>query len=164
MIEVRGVKLSANDRRYFRRGWGPVHWVANLPHLALFLGLVAYPVVVGVFDPPAPLSLINSGVIFGAVVLWWLAGLLVQRVFAAETAKAPTGDLETDWRFDDAGFEITGPLTSSRILWQALKGVREERDRFIFLISPINNPTLPRRFLDDAQTQALRDLIATHVR
>jgi hypothetical protein len=43
--------------------------------------------------------------------------------------------------------------------WRAIKTVIEEADRFLFLVTPGNNPVLPKRNLSSDQVEALRALI-----
>jgi len=41
-----------------------------------------------------------------------------------------------------------------------VKAFQEEKDRFLFLVTPAYNPVLPTRLLTDEQKQALRALVA----
>ena len=38
--------------------------------------------------------------------------------------------------------------------------MRDEKDRFLFLVSPAYNPVLPKRLLDEQQLSDLRELIS----
>lgn len=66
----------------------------------------------------------------------------------------------SDWTIDGTGLAFGTPVSSSRIGWEGIKAVREERDRFIFLMSPSANPVLPKRHLSEDQQVALRQMVA----
>ena len=76
-------------------------------------------------------------------------------------AQAPAGAVASDWMLDDAGVTLAHPLVGSRFAWAGLRDVREEKDRFVFLVTPMNNPVLPHRCLQPEQLLALRSLIQT---
>lgn len=97
----------------------------------------------------------------GSLVAWWLGTVAAWRLIRRQTRRAPASGLPSDWAFDEGGVTIVNPLSTTRLDWRAVRDVREEKDRFVFLVLPMNNPVLPRRLLDVAQLETLRNLTAS---
>ena len=70
------------------------------------------------------------------------------------------GGLPWRWRINGTGLRFDSGLQSNRLDWRGVKQVRDEKDRFVFLVSPAYNPVLPKRLLNDRQMETLRALIA----
>jgi hypothetical protein len=51
-------------------------------------------------------------------------------------------------------------LQTNDVDWRAIMKVRDESDRFVFLVTPAYNPVLPKRLLGEQQLADLRGLIA----
>jgi len=160
MIVVENVTPTAREMRPVQKGWGLIHWVVCLPTYIPILSLIIFGVTVnllsGDFLPP----MLVSGFLVGTGVLWWLSSRWIYSVTVAETRKAPVGGLQWRWTIDAQDIRIESPLQSSRLDWRGVKAIREERDRFVFLVLPQNNPVLPTRLLAPEQADALRALIA----
>jgi hypothetical protein len=159
MIEVEAVEPTAREFRTIRRGWGALHW-ACIPYTYAFLaGFLIYGLAVGAivgdFLPP----FLFSGLLAASWVIWLISGWAVRKVFAAAARKSPTGSLQWRWRIGPDGILFTNGLQSNDVDWRAVKAVREESDRFLFLVTPAYNPVLPKRLLDEAQLTELRSLI-----
>ncbi|RZJ16943.1 MAG: YcxB family protein [Brevundimonas sp.] len=161
MIEVRGVKLTAHDQRTLRGGWGTIHWVACLPMYVPYVAFLAMGLTVSVMVGDLLPPFLLPGFIIGTGLVWWAATIVTWKVVRAEGARAPAGALASDWTLDDAGMTLTNPLVGSRVAWAGMRGVREEKDRFVFLVAPMNNPVLPHRCLQPEQLKALRALLET---
>lgn len=113
-------------------------------------------VLAGDHLPPVLLG----GFILGTVMLWAFTSRLTQAVVTSEAAKAPVSGLDWRWTIDDQGLVFDNALQSNRLDWRAVKSVRSDRDRFVFLVTPHYNPVLPTRLLTEAQMAALEALIA----
>ncbi|WP_428152951.1 YcxB family protein [Brevundimonas sp.] len=160
-IVVEEVQPTAHELRPLRKGWGRLHWVMNLP---LWVGFIGF----GLFGLAAlkssdnafpPLLLIVS--LLATYLAWALSVKLVACVIARVEKRAPVGKPVWRWTLDDRGLTQEASLQSSFYDWRAIKDVRVEADRFVFLILPGFNPVLPRRLLDADQVRALENLIAT---
>ena len=161
MIEVRGVKLTAHDQRVLRRGWGAIHWAACLPTYVPYVAFLAMGLTVSAMVGDLLPPILLTGFIVGTGLVWWAATLLTWKVVRGAGARAPAGAVASDWTLDDAGVTLAHPLVGSRFAWAGLRDVREEKDRFVFLVAPMNNPVLPHRCLQPEQLTALRTLIQT---
>nr|WP_255500214.1 YcxB family protein [Brevundimonas sp. P7753] len=64
------------------------------------------------------------------------------------------------WSIDQQGLLFENGLQSNRLDWAGVKTVQEEADRFLFLVTPSNNPVLPKRLLDGDQMDRFRALVA----
>jgi hypothetical protein len=160
MIIVENVTPTAQELRAIQRGWGAVHWVVCLPTYVPILGMILFGVtvnwLVGDFLPP----MLMAGFLIATGVLWWVSASWAQKVTAAAARASPAGGLDWRWAIDAQGLAFENPLQSNRLDWRGVKLVREERDRFVFLVSPQHNPVLPTRLLTAEQAEALRALIA----
>ena len=159
MIVIDKVKLSAPEMRPIQGGWGLIHWVACLPVCVPMLAILAFGLTVDSLARDGLSPLLTSGFLIVTLVLWRWSGVLVQRVCAREASRAPAGGLDWHWTIDPQGLVFDNGLQINRLDWRGVKAVREEKDRFIFLVSPANNPVLPLRLLNAGQLEALRSLI-----
>ena len=160
MIESDGVQPNARELRPIRRGWGAIHWICIPQTYAFLLGFVVYGSIVGWiaedFIPP----FLFSGVLIGSFAFWVFSAWAARRVASGTARRTPTGDLPWKWWIGPEGFVIANGLLKSEIDWRAVKTVREESDRILFLVTPANNPVLPKRLLSEGQLAELQDLIA----
>lgn len=160
MIEIEHACPNARERRAIQGGWGLVHWVACIPQYVPLIGLAVFGATVSVMVGDILPPYLTPGFLIGTPVVWWLGAVLVQKVIARETARAPAGGTHCRWALDDQGVRIGNELMTSVIDWAAIKAVREESDRFLLLIAPMNNPVLPKRQMTAEQIVALKALIA----
>ena len=160
MIEINGVQPTAGELRPLLRGWGLIHWVACLPTVVLGLGLCAITLIAASWDPAndALADAVAVSLVF-ILILWAVSQRVVRGVMAKAQLSAPGTGLPCDWMIDDRGVSFATRLATSRFDWAAVKAVREERDRFVLLVSPSNNPVLPKRQTTDAQQAAFRELV-----
>ena len=158
-IEVKDVCPTARERRSLKRGWGAVHWACIPYTYAVMFGFLLYGIIVSVLAEDVLPPFLLSGFLLGTWLIWMVAGSLVQFATAHEGKKAPTGDLAWDWLIGREEIVFTNGLQTNRCDWRAVKSVREEEDRFIFLVSPAYNPVLPKRLLGEAQLSELRALV-----
>lgn len=154
---ISGVRPTPRELRQIQRGWGMMHWLMIGPILIPFIGL--WTLAIWGVGPYAD-GRVLFGALIGTPLAWLAARSLVNASMRRAARKAPAGDLATDWSLDDTGIVLSTALTSSRLSWSALLDVREEADRFVFLLTPASNPALPRRVLTTDQLAALRTLIA----
>lgn len=158
-IEITNVCPTAREGRSLKRGWGAVHWACIPYTYAVMIGFLLYGIIVSVLAEDVLPPFLLTGFLIGTGVVWMAAGSLVQFAVAHEGKKAPTGGLAWDWRIGDQEIVFTNGLQTNRCDWRAVKLVREEDDRFIFLVSPGYNPVLPKRLLDKSRLSALRALV-----
>lgn len=158
MIPVRidNVEPTAREMRALNRGWGAIHWVCILPSHAFLLGLLAYGFLA---RDAAPAGLFSAVLVVSWLVL--LGGQAIsRRASEAAARKAPTGGLTWTWIIDDQFLTFDNGLQVNRVDWRAVKSVNEDRDRFVFLVTPGYNPVLPKRLLDPGQRVDVEALIS----
>ena len=159
MIVIDAVRPTAKELRPLASGWGILHWIACLPLYVGFVGFLAFGLVAlgpdGDAYPPGLLF-----VFFGCTLIaWWASYQLAAWVNAKAAKAAPGNGLDWRWTISEEALAFDTTLQSNRIDWRAVKAVKEERDRFLFLVLPGHNPVLPKRLLTDEQMSALRDLV-----
>ena len=159
MIVIDAVAPNAHEMRPIQRGWGLIHWVGCLPLYILILAAILFGVTVSAVAGDHLPPLLLGGYIIGTVVLWAFANRWAQAVVAAEARKSPVGGLTWRWSIDDQGFAFDNGLQSNRLDWRAIKAIRDESDRFVFLVAPHYNPILPSRLLDAGELAQLQALI-----
>ncbi len=159
MIVIDKVAPTARELRPIQRGWGLIHWIGCLPVWLPWLAIAGFGITASVLARGALPPFLTSGFMIVTLVLWRWSGVLAQRVCAREARKAPVGGLDWHWTIDEQGFVFDNGLQTNRLDWRGVKTVREEKDRFVFLVSPANNPVLPVRLLEAGQLEALRGLI-----
>jgi len=160
VIRIEGVRPLPGELRSISGGWGALHWFACIP---MFLPLLVLPivlVVIGDMDDASAVQARVLGVMFATVILWVLVQRMTPWVYSRAGKSAPTAGASYLWEISETGLEVGGALMASRIDWRAVKAVREEVDRFVFLLTPVNNPVLPKRQMTAGQITALKALIA----
>nr|WP_316629156.1 YcxB family protein [uncultured Brevundimonas sp.] len=159
MIVVEAVRPTAKELRPLQSGWGALHWVACVPLYIGFVGFLVFGLVAlgpnGDAYPPGLLFVFFAG----TFLVWAASYRLSAWVNAKATMAAPAGSLDWRWTISEAGLTFDTPLQANRTDWKAIKAMKEERDRFVFLVLPGHNPVLPKRLLTDEQAQDLRTLV-----
>lgn len=159
MIEIAEVCPNVRESRSIQRGWGAIHWVCIVPTYAFLFGFLIFGLLVmSARSDDVPDGAFSVSII-GSWLLWWFGSLWLRKTIAAEARKAPVGGLPWRWTIDDEGISFANGLQTNRLDWRAVRSVREEKDRVLFLVSPAYNPVLPTRLLDAGQLDALRELI-----
>lgn len=159
IIEVQNVQPTPKEFRSISRGWGAMHWVCVPYTYAFLIGFLIYGLAVAAFAEQAP-PFLFSGCLAASWLAWQASAWMVRRVAAYEAGKAPTGGLAWDWSIGPEEVVFTNGMQTNRFDWRAVKSIREERDRFLFLVTPAYNPVLPKRLLSEQQLTDLRALIA----
>ena len=160
MIEIEAVQPTAKEYRPIRRGWGAMHWVCIPYTHAFLLGFLIYGIATNSLAGDVLPPLLLSGSLVGTWMVWLVAGWVVRKVSAREAGKAPAGKLPWKWTVGPDGIVFANGLQTNDVDWRAIRTVREEHDRFLFLVSPAYNPVLPKRLLGEQQLADLRSLIA----
>lgn len=159
MIDIAEVLPTPRECRPLSGGWGAIHWICLLPTHAFLLGFVIFGIAAVSLDEAIPSGLF-VGVLVGSWAVWQLGMEWQRRTTALEARKAPVGGLSWRWRIDGTGLRFDSGLQSNWLDWRGVKQVRDEKDRFVFLVSPANNPVLPKRLLTDRQAETFRALLA----
>jgi len=159
MIEIEAVQPTAREFRSIRKGWGLIHWVCLLPTYAFLLGFILFGCVTVFLAGDILPEGLFSAFLVGSWLVSLAGGYVVKQVVARETRNAPAGNLPWRWRIDDHGLEFDNGLQINRVDWRAVRTFREEKDRFLFLVTPAYNPVLPLRLLDEEQRRTLRALV-----
>ena len=160
MIEIKAVQPNARENRPIRRGWGLVHWVCLIPANAVVMGFAAFGIVATTNDEWYLPASLFSAFLIGSWLVSVFGAYWYKSVVADEMKKAPTGRLAWDWKIDAQGMRFDNGLQSNAVDWRGVKTVREERDRFVFLVTPAYNFVLPKRLLTDDQSVELTALIS----
>ena len=160
MIEVEAVQPNAREYRPVRKGWGTIHWVCAIPANAILVGFIAFGLISTTqrdwYVPPG---------LFAALLLGsWLVSVAgthwLRRVSVSELAKSPAGRLAWKWTIDRTGLRFETGLQSNSVEWRGVKSVLDEKDRFVFLVTPAYNPVLPKRLLTAKQLEELAALVS----
>lgn len=158
MIRIVGVQPASRELRPITGGWGGVHLWAGFPLFIPFIGLCALALVASAYvRDNSQFAQVVIAILFGTFGTWLLSQWALHRATFRAMRSAPGGGGLSDWTLTEEGVAFTTPLTSSSLDWAAVKTVREEKDRFILLVTPSNNPVLPKRQLSEEQ---MRDVIA----
>jgi len=160
LIVLDDVSPTGRELRQIWSGWGAVHW-ACVPYTnAFIIGFGLY----GIASIAWADGLIPTGaflMMFGlSYVVWAVSGWAVRKASAAELAKAPTGGKPWRWMIDESGFVFDNGLQTNRLAWAGIKSIKDHADRYVLLVTPQNNPVLPKRLLDDRQHEEFRRLMA----
>ena len=161
MIKIEAVQPNARELRPISKGWGAIHWWACLPIYILIVGLCVLVLTVAAmraYDQALANAVV--AIMFATVIAWLLSQSVARKAMAAAQRRAPSAALPCDWTFGEEGVGFVSALAASRYDWRAVVAVREEKDRFVLLISPAYNPVLPMRQLNADQIVALKALIA----
>lgn len=94
------------------------------------------------------------------LLVWMISNRVLMDVAARAARSSPTGARPWRWRIDADGLVLDNGLHHNRIDWRGVRAVLEEKDRFLFLVTPAYNPVLPSRSLTPEQKTALRALVA----
>lgn len=158
-VEIEDVSPTPREMRPVNKGWGVVHWACVVPTYAPMLGLLIFGfLAIDFADGLIPPGLFGASII-GTWAAWLIGGWWYRRAVMRAHQMAPTGGLGWRWTINESGLRFDTPLQDNRIDWRGIKSVREEKDRILFLVTPMNNPVLPKRLLDPAQLEVLRRLI-----
>jgi hypothetical protein len=160
MLRIENVTPTAREMRPLQRGWGMIHWVVCLPTYIPILGLLALGITMAILVGDILPPMLLSGILCGTSVAWWLGWRWAHSLTLAATRKSPVGGLPWIWTLDPQGLVFENALQTNRLDWRGVRAVREERDRFVFLVSPQYNPVLPRRLLSQDQIAELLALLA----
>lgn len=158
-IDVQNVQPTPREMRQVAGGWGAMHWVCVPYTYAFLIGFLVYGLAVLSIAGDSMPPLLFSGCLIGSWLVWMISAWAVRKVAANEARKAPTGGLSWDWYIGPDGITFTNGLQTNRFDWRAVKSIRDERDRFLFLVTPAYNPVLPKRLLSEQQLNELRALI-----
>jgi hypothetical protein len=161
MIKVSDVQPTAREFRPITGGWGAgIHLACLILTCAWPFGFIAYAISVEVLAGDVLPPFWMSGFLFGTLAVWFLGRWVAGRASVSAVRNSPAGDRSWNWSISRDGIAFTNGLQTSSIDWRAMKAVREESDRILFLVTPANNPVLPKRLLNDTQLADLRVLIA----
>ncbi|WP_395945231.1 YcxB family protein [Brevundimonas sp.] len=158
VVEVRGVKPTPKEGRLALKAWPALGLWARLPLLWLIVclagagGLIAF----SVGERIGWIIALLLAALYGFVGL----NILAQRKLAALSRVCPISRRPVDWRVSGEGFSVVSAGLESRVDWRLVATAVEDRDRFIFALTPYSNFVLPLRMLDAAQLETVRDLIA----
>ena len=160
MIEIQAVQPTAHEFRALTHGWGLLHWICCLPSLVYWLCFTVFGLMVLSYAGPSVPPELMPAVLVGTYLLSLLATWVVRKVAGEIQKGSPTGLLPWAWRIDGDGVVFDNGLQRNQVDWRAVKAVREQADRFVFLVTPAYNPVLPTRLLREDQKVELRALIA----
>lgn len=161
MIKIDGVQPSSRELRPVTGGWGGVHLWAGFPLFIPFIGLCALALVASAYvRDNSQFAQVVIAILFGTFGTWLLSQWALHRATFRAMRSAPGGGGIIDWTLTEEAVVFTTPVSTSRLDWAGVKSVREEKDRFILLVTPTNNPVLPKRQLSEAQARDVAALFA----
>ena len=161
MIEIANVKPTAAESRPLRFGWGWLHWAYCLPYVVYIGGILTLAsIAAGAGVAGDGTRNATALTLLAILILSSISHALVRDAGRAASAKAPGAGLASHWTFSEAGLALVTSGSKGFYDWAIIKGVKEEKDRFVFLMTPSANPVLPKRCLSDDQLQAFAALLA----
>ncbi len=160
MIEVEAVQPTAREFRSIKGGWGAIHWICIPYTYAFLVGFLIYGALASAYAGDILPPLLFSGCLLATWLGWLAARWAVERVSKSEADKSPAANLPWKWSIGAETIVFSNGLQSNQVDWRAVKTVREEPDRFLFLVTPAYNPVLPKRLLSEQQLTDLQALIA----
>jgi len=126
----------------------------------LWLGLfMMATILVAAFDPYGPVAWVVGLQLAG---LYGFVGLnmLAHRWVMAVSRAAPISQRPVTWRLSAEGFVVSAEGLESRVRWTLVAAAFEEKDRWIFALTPNSNFILPLRVLDADQIETIRAIVA----
>ena len=159
MIVVEAVRPTARELRPIASGWGAVHWLNTLPFYVGVVGFLIFGLVAMGPDGDAYSAWLLFVFFAGTVAAWWASCQLMIWGNARALKMAPASGADWRWTISEAGLTFECPFQTGWMDWKAIKSVQEEKDRFLFLVLPNQNPVLPKRSLTEEQASALRTLV-----
>lgn len=160
MIEIENVEPTAREYRALTKGWGALHWAAVPPMVVFPIGFLIF----GLLALGGEARRFPPSLMFGAFAVTLVIWLIAQRVLLEVTVRtlrsSPAGGRPWNWRIDAEGIVLDNRLQRAKFDWRGIKSVVEDKDRFLFLVTPNYNPVLPTRLLSEVQKTDLRALVA----
>jgi hypothetical protein len=130
-----------------------MNWLQWLPEVVR----LAFPVVLVIVVARVTGDRGLAALVGGLSVAFWTVRLVADGVVRTVNVRAwrasPGAHLPNTWWFDDKGFTVSDGSFVQFIRWGACMDVHQERDRMVFLMSPIHGHVLPIRFLDAGEKQ-----------
>lgn len=159
MIVVEAVRPTARELRPIASGWGAIHWLNTLPFYVGVVGFLIFGLVAMGPDGDAYSPWLLFVFFAGTVAAWWASCQLMIWGNARALKMAPASGADWRWTISEAGLTFESPFQTGWMDWKAIKSVQEEKDRFLFLVLPNQNPVLPKRSLTEEQASAPRTLV-----
>ena len=158
VVEVFGVHPTPKESRAAIKAWPAIRRWTTWPMLWLGLFMMAT-ILVAAFDPYGPVAWVVGLQLAGLYGFVGLSMLAHQRVMAVSRA-APISQRPVTWRLSADGFVVSAERLESRVSWTLVAAAVEEKDRWIFALTPNSNFILPLRGLDADQIAAVRAIVA----
>ena len=158
VVEVFGVQPTPKEGRAAIKAWPTIRRWTTWPMLWLGLFMMAT-ILVAAFDPYGPVAWVVGLQLAGLYGFVGLSMLAHQRVMAVSRA-APISQRPVTWRLSADGFVVSAERLESRVSWTLVAAAVEEKDRWIFALTPNSNFILPLRGLDADQIAAVRAIVA----
>ena len=158
VVEVFGVQPTPKEGRAAIKAWPTIRRWTTWPMLWLGLFMMAT-ILVAAFDPYGPVAWVVGLQLAGLYGFVGLSILAHRRVMAVSRA-APISQRPVTWRLSADGFVVSAEGLESRVGWTLVAAAVEEKDRWIFALTPNSNFILPLRGLDADQIAAVRAIVA----
>jgi hypothetical protein len=158
VVEVFGVQPTPKEGRAAIKAWPTIRRWTTWPMLWLGLFMMAT-ILVAAFDTYGPVAWVVGLQLAGLYGFVGLSMLAHRRVMAVSRA-APISQRPVSWRLSAGGFVVSAEELESRAGWTLVAAAVEEKDRWIFALTPNSNFILPLRGLDADQIAAVRAIVA----
>lgn len=159
LIEISSNDVSASDFRQCPAASKSTAGLAWIQTLTL-IGILGASTVAAFLGG----SLQTAGWMAATTVILMIAmtasGKYVVSAYARKSAEALRAAVPIKWSIDDQGLTYGSAQFTAHTRWERVIDVIEEDDRFVFAISPILNPVLPKRQMTVDQIESLRTLVA----
>jgi hypothetical protein len=158
VVTVAGVTPTPKEGRPALAAWPALRLTARWPMLWLGLFMIAT-ILVAAFDSSGPVAWVVGLQLAGLYGFVGLSLLAHRRIMTVSRA-APISQPPVAWRLSAEGFVVSAEGLESRVAWPLVAAAVEEKDRWIFALTPNSNFILPLRVLDAVQAEAVRGLVA----
>lgn len=158
VVEVFDVQPTPKESRAAIKAWPTIRRWTTWPMLWLGLFMMAT-ILAAAFDPYGPVAWVVGLQLAGLYGFVGLSILAHRRIMTVSRA-APISQQPVSWRLSADGFVVSAEGLESRVDWTLVAGAVEEKDRWIFALTPNSNFILPLRVLDAGQAEAVRAIVA----
>lgn len=158
VVEVFGVQPTPKEGRAAIKAWPAIRRWTTLPMLWLGLFMMAT-ILAAAFDPYGQVAWVAGLQLAGLYGFVGLSVLAHRRIMTVSRA-APISQRPVTWRLSADGFVVSAEGLESRVDWTLVAAAVEEKDRWIFALTPNSNFILPLRVLDADQAEAVRAIVA----
>jgi hypothetical protein len=161
-ITIENVVLRGNDLKAVWSLWPNVNRANNWRLVPIAVGAFVSAFSLSFLIDPTVWDLLKilGPIVVGLYAFLWLTNGWFLRTLQRGYEVSPIGAAPCTFRFDDDGMQQSMSVGGCNYRWAAFVEVVESADGFRFWMTPYMAVMLPTRFMNDAQKDVLRALLA----